>query len=75
MILLGLGLVEDDRVSEREWVYPARGGYMRSICRSCLLFGSGIVQGVDMTSAGWFVECRVRTTPLRIDAGDFMHNQ
>ena len=48
---------------------------MRSVCCSCSLIGSGIVQGVHMVSVGWFTGCVVRSMTLRIDPGDFLHNR
>ena len=52
-----------------------RDGYMQSNCRSCPLIGSGIMQGVHMTSVGWFMSCGIHRMPLKIDPCDFLHNQ
>ena len=51
------------------------GGYMRSNYWSCPLIGSGIMQGVHMTSVGWFTGYEIRRMPLQIVPGDFLHNQ
>ena len=51
------------RASGSGYMHPG-SGYMRSNCRSCPSIGSGIVQGVHMTSVGWFVGCGIRRMPL-----------
>ena len=60
--------------SGSEYMHPG-GGYMWSNCRSCPSIGSGIVQGVHMTSVGWFMGCGICRMPLRIVLGDFLHNR
>ena len=67
-------VVEYNRVSEREWVYVPRSGYMWSNCRSCPSIGSGSMQGVHMTSVGWFTGCGICRMTLQIVPGDFLHN-
>ena len=47
---------------------------MRSVCRSCPSFGSGIVQGVHIMAIRWFVGCEIRRMPLQIYPGDFLYN-
>ena len=51
------------------------GGYMQSNCWSCPSIGSGIMEGVHMTSVGWFTGGGIHRMPLRIVPGDFLHNR